>query len=332
MAAASPSQHLSLRDSSLAPATMRVYNNNLNKLLLYTRHSLPQLLSLRSSVIDRKLEGWINHLYQQHGSFDYANQCLNGLIFHAPHLRIRLHRSRGALRGWSRLREARSHPPITWELTVLFALTMAKQGHIDQAVAVLVSFDCLLRVGEMTRIVLSDVIRKNDPRVGSAHPTMAIRLPRTKTGLNQWVKMDNPVVASVLHCYLEHRTFAADERIFPFSPGQFNRSLHSVASLLRVDHIPYVAHSFRHGGATSALLSGSTIEQIVLRGRWRRLESARRYIQTGPALMASWTVPRELNLKAQAIIPELLQVMTHLFDTVPQQARKVHRVRFKNLA
>jgi integrase len=210
----------------------------------------------------------------------------------------------------------------------MFALTMAKCGHLDRAVAALVSFDCLLRVGEMTRIVYSDVVRANDPRLGSAHPTMAIRLPRTKTGLNQWVSMHNPVVASILHAYLLRRSFGRHDRVFPFSAGQFNRSLHSVAAALKVDHIPYVAHSFRHGGATCAYLSGSTIEQIVHRGRWRRLESARRYIQAGPALMASWTIPERLNRQAQAILPELLTVMEHLFDTMPQEPRQPRRVRF----
>jgi hypothetical protein len=189
----------SLYDAALAPATLRMYNKNLNQLLSHTRLTLTQLLSLSHSRVDRLVSKWIEHLYRSGGSFDYASQCLHGLIFHCPVLRLKLNRSRMCLRGWSRIRETRSHPPMTWELTVMFAMTMASWGYHSEAVATLVAFDCLLRVGEVTRMVAIDVIMPNDPRVGDAHPTMALRLPRTKTGLNQWVSLNNPIIASVFH-------------------------------------------------------------------------------------------------------------------------------------
>lgn len=323
--------HISLRDAALAPSTLRQYNRNLVKLLIHTRLTLDELLSLRPSKIDRLLAGWMEHLFRSHGSFSYANQCLNALVFHSPLLRLRLHHSRLCLRGWSRLVEARSHPPMTWEVTLMVAVTMASWGFKEEAIAVLIAFDCLLRVGELTRIIYSDIICKNDPRVGSSHPTMAIRLQRTKTGLNQWVSLHNPKVASILQFWIDSRrspSVQSESRVFPFSPGQFNRLLHSVSSSLGVDHIPYVAHSFRHGGATCAYLSGESIEAIVHRGRWRRLESARRYIQTGPALMASWEVPHQLNRNGRIIDREIVEVMTHLLQNAPSHHRKGHRVRF----
>jgi hypothetical protein len=46
---------------------------------------------------------------------------------------------------------------MTWELTVMFAMTMASWGYHCEAVATLVAFDCLLRVGEVTRMVAIDV-------------------------------------------------------------------------------------------------------------------------------------------------------------------------------
>jgi integrase len=319
----------SLYDAALAPATLRMYNKNLNKLLSHTRLTLTQLLSLSHSRIDRLVSKWIEHLDQSGGSFDYAAQCLHGLIFHCPVLRLKHNRTRMCLRGWSRIRETRSHPPMTWELTVMFAMTVASWDYHSGAVATLVSFDCLLRVGEVSRMVAFDVIMPHNPRVGDAHPTMALRLPRTKTGLNQWVSLNNPVIASVLEYFIQSRSLRAQDRVFPFSPGQFNRLLHLVASSLGVGHIPYVAHSFRHGGATCAYLAGATIEQIVYRGRWRRLESARRYIQTGPALMATWPIPSRLNRAGRTIATELLPAMIHLLETVPLHQRPARYVHFQ---
>jgi hypothetical protein len=49
-----------------------------------------------------------------------------------------------------------------------------------------------------------DVIMPNDPRVGDAHPTMALSHPRTQNALNQteWVSLYNPVIASVLEYFI----------------------------------------------------------------------------------------------------------------------------------
>ena len=314
----------SLYDAALAPSTLAMYNKNLSKLLTHTRLTLSQLLSLSPSRIDCVVAAWMDHLYRGGGSFDYASQCLHGLTFHSPALRLKLNRSRMCLRGWARIRETHSHPPITWELTVMFAVTMASWGYHAEAVAALVAFDCLLRVGEATRLVRSHVVTPNDPRVGGAHPTMALRLAVTKTGRNQWVSLHNPVVAAVLEHYLDSHTPKHTDRVFPFTPGQFNRLLHQTASALGVGHIPYVAHSFRHGGATCAYLAGATIEQIVYRGRWRRLESARIYIQAGRALMTTWSIPSGLNASGQTIAAELLPTMVHLLATVPPHVRRVH--------
>ena len=89
-----------LRDAALSKATLRTYNNNVNKFLTHTRLSLSQLIGLAPSLVDQRLSEYIDDLFAQHGSFDYASQTVFGLIYRRPTLRNHLGESRLRLRGW----------------------------------------------------------------------------------------------------------------------------------------------------------------------------------------------------------------------------------------
>lgn len=306
-----------LRDAAIADATRRAYDKNLNLFLKYTHLSLTQLLSLSSTRVDHLLSTYIDHCFATNGSYDYACQTVFGLIYRCPRLRLKLGEARLRLRGWKRLYKAKSHPPITWEITVVFSATLAKWGYHPQAIACLLAFDCYLRIGELTRLQYSDVVMPNDPRTGSAFKSMALRLAITKTGPNQWVSLRNDQVKNALLTYLRSYPFLSTSPIFPFSPNNFRYLLREVASAVGLGHVPYVPHSFRHGGATCDFLRGNTIEQIMFRGRWVSMESARRYIQTARALLMLHHVPTDVNQSGKALAPHIDRVMKLLLESVP---------------
>jgi integrase len=314
-----------LRNAALQPATLRVYDKNLRLFLQHTRHSLQQLLSLPATRIDSLFSVFLEYQFSIGGSFDSASHAFNSLIFRSPALRHQLGESRLRLRGWSRLKRSASHPPITWELTVVFAVTMAKWHSYPHAVATLLAFDCYLRVGELTRLRYCDVVQPSDPRVGAAHTSMALRLARTKTGNNQWVSVQTLSVAQVLQQYLQSRPFSSSALLFPFTPAQYRTLLRSVSASLGVGHIPYVPHSFRHGGATADYLRGHSIEHIMFRGRWKSMESARRYIQTGRALLVTLELPQQLHATGQLLGTEIAAVLSALSSSAsPRSTRRVH--------
>ena len=227
------------------------------------------------------------------------------------------------------MRTQRSHPPITWELAVVFAVTMARWGRHAEAVAVLLAFDCLLRVGEMTRLEYRDVIMPNDPRMGSAHTGMVVRLARTKTGLNQSVSLINLQVQHALHSYLLSKPFLDRHRIFPFAPSGFRTLIREVACSLGLQGITYVPHSFRHGGATYLHQRGTSIEDIMFRGRWVALESARRYIQTARGLLIMQNIPPALNHTGLELAPRIGVVLQYLRQRVATSGRADRRVWFR---
>ena len=319
-----------LRGAALGPSTHRAYSRNLDNFLHHTRLPLRHLLQQPSSRIDARLSDYFEHDFRHRGSYHNACHALFGLIFQCPRLRTRLGESRLRLRGWRRLIKHRSHPPITWELAVLFATVMGKWGRHAEAVGVLLSFHCYLRVGELTRLRYSDVVMPGDARTGSAHRSMALRLAVTKTGANQWVSIDSKQVAAVLRRYLASFPFLADSEVFPFSPSSFRNLLHQVSSSLGLGHVPYVPHSFRHGGATRDFLMGRSIEQIMFRGRWVSMESARRYIQTSRALLIMLDIPQQLADAGSFLASRIDTVLVFFRDSVAVQTRaaSVRRVRF----
>jgi len=310
-----------LRDASLAPATLRTYTKNFNSFLSFSQLTLDTFLISRSSKIDRLLSASIEHLHSIGAPFDYASHALNGIIFRKPSLKLKLGVARQCLRGWRRMRHTSSHPPLTWELTVTIAVTQAKWGYHTCAVATILSFHYYLRVGELTRLRRSDIITPSDPRMGSGHVGMAIRLARTKTGVNQSVSITNRHVQELILAWLHHdshRTSSSD-LVFPFTPSHFRHLLHSTVSALGLSPTPYVPHSLRHGGATHDFMQGRSIEQIMFRGRWKAMEPARRYIQQGRAMLAQQNVPLELHRAGTSLARCLVPIMQHYFHTVPSQ-------------
>jgi integrase len=319
---------LPLQDLALAPASFKAYQRQLTIFLRSARLSLQLFLTLPSRETDHLLAVYIQHCYDTTSSFTNAAHAVHAVAYHRPDLKGKLCVAHQCLRAWERNRQSTSYPPLTWELTVLIAVTLARSGYLAPAVSMLVAFDCYLRVGELTRLRRCDIIMPNDPRMGRAHVGMAVCLPRTKTGLNQSVALQNPVVAEILAQWVRRLGFrsASTELIFAFSPSHLRRLMQNACHSLGLGSTPYVPHSLRHGGATHDFLRTGSIEHVQFRGRWKSMESSRRYIQTARATLAKHQVPQRLNWLGQELSDSLLEVMLYLFDTVAAEAHQVRRV------
>ena len=323
------SRRSDLRDSALAPSTIKTYSKQLHHFLTHTRLTLQQLPSLPAERLDALLADFINHLYRTGAPAAYGNHVIGGVLHQLPRMRDKLFESRLCLRGWRNRSSTTSHPPLTWELAVLFAVVMSCNGHHAESLGVLLSFDCYLRVGELTSLRVSDVVLPHDSRMGHSHTGMALRLARTKTGVNQWVSLRDSAVADLLELHVRALASTTDAAafVFPFSPAHFRRLIRQCASLCGIGSTPYVPHSLRHGGATRDFLLGDTIEQIMFRGRWKAMDSARVYIQTGRALLAAQAVPDSLCQLGARIDERLQHVLRLLWTHVPNSTPVASRTR-----
>jgi integrase len=325
-------QRLPLQDLALAPASRKSYDTSLSSFLTYSRLTSQQLLTAPATVLDRLLAVYIQHCFDSVTPFTYASHALHAVIYHRPDLKAQMFVSRQCIKGWERVKQTMSYPPITWELTVAIATTMARRGLHGPAVAALLAFDCYLRVTELTQIRVQDVVLPNDPRMGRAHPSMAVCLARTKTGRNQSVALDRRSVRDILCAWVAHAVRTAtssNPRIFQFSQDYFRRALRHACAELGLTHCHYVPHSFRHGGASADFLTHGSIERVQFRGRWKQMESLRTYVQSARALLAAQQVPAELNQLGIRLSDCLPTVMAHFLETVPEIKPRRRRVVFR---
>jgi integrase len=239
---------------------------------------------------DRALCGYYHHLYRQGNGRHVAVNLRGGLVMLLPRLRDETKVSDGALRGWAKLVPSVSFAPLSRPLVHAIAATLARGGHGHYATAVLLAFDCWLRIGETMRLRRSDVAEGADHRLGNPWPgRMVLRIRVAKTGFNQSVEVKDIAVQALLRERVSQLKDGEDE-LFPGGCVPYRRAFKRACHALGLGN-EYVPHSLRHGGATHAYMAGVGIEDIMVRGRWAANKSARRYIQQGKALLLTSRAP-----------------------------------------
>jgi len=308
-------------------ATETMYRAGVTRFLLWLQTGGAYLGHLYDAQdVDDALTEWAWELYESRGGQgQWVLQCaLYGVEYFVPRWKGELKVARAALKGWKFLRPPTSHPPMTWAAAVSVAVELAEDGHPGAGVGVLVAFDAYLRATELCNLRVGDISLVAGQRGGvEDKPRLLVSLKWCKTGNNQSVLIDHPVVVDLLWrwvLYVKRRTGYRD--LGGFSPEArgpllfpevtFFRSLF-MATCAHLGYsdgdVRFVPHSLRHGGATRDFLYRErSLDEIIIRGRWANLLSTRRYLQQGPAqaAAASRHIPsyqRLLNL-AMAINPQ----------------------------
>jgi integrase len=298
---------------ALAPGTLFKYSQALNLFLAFCSDH-----GLRASGprdVDRHLAFYIQQLYDAGRPFHLASCAVFGLQHYAPWMARDLASAKLALKGWLRLHPSKSHSPLTWELTCLLSVWMALRGERAAALAMLVGFDCYLRISEILGLKVRDVAFTNDSRLGSAYRGVMLRLAKTKTGANQAVTVEHAAVAALLQAHVRDRP--ANEFVFRVSRTRLYALLHAACAAFGLSGHGYTPHSLRHGGATRHFLQGRSIADIQFRGRWSNAKSVRTYIQSGRALLLLTRVDAEVF----AIAADCARVLRPLFTLLDKRSR-----------
>ena len=112
-----------------------------------------------------------------------------------------------------------------------------------------------------------------------------------------------------MELWVAHRRAQGGEeaQVFP-SATALRAALQASLRRLGLAGAGFVMHSFRAGGALYLLNLGFHLDEVLRRGRWRRPESARPYLQRLRALSAYTAIPqRTLQAGASlAMAPSLV--------------------------
>ncbi len=198
--------------------------------------------------------------------------------------------TRRCVRGWGKLKPPQPAAPFPRDLVWACATLACLSGDSAAGVAMLVAYDCWLRISEISGITVEDV---HDTR-GQVDPVgrgVSVYLPETKTGRRQAVMVEEPAVAALL-LVLANAPGPRAAKLFP-PPANLRSVLARCLGVLNVDAhgLAFVWHSFRHGGASRAYLRGDEMSRILTRGRWAVESSGRHYIQSGRQLLLAQELP-----------------------------------------
>lgn len=286
-----------LLSASVKPATLRQYNASVVGFINWCRENGEDARA--ASDLDELVCDYMHYLFINGGGYQAAANLISGISLHLPSLRSSLSISRRALKGWQRLRTPSPWPPLTYPLCVAIACQLSSAGFVREAIGCLLAFECYLRIGEFTSLMREDVAFAGDARLGAAYAGSALRLRATKTGTNQWVSVRDAEVIILLRALVN--ATPVGKPLFPFHPSHFRRVFKAACLQLGLDHIGYVPHSLRHGGATRDYLGGMPLEDVMFRGRWASTKSARHYIQSGRALLLSLHIPPYIHQRGIAL-------------------------------
>lgn len=280
----------------LKPATWKQYNKGVNTFLAWALEADVGPVTIAS--LDDVFAQFLKHFAKQYKGRFYARakNAYYGLQAHIPTSKNLMPQSKALIKTWAKHQNHRSWPPLSWSLAVVIAVAMAAKGRPDMAVMGLLSFHCLLRVGEGVGLHVADFVDCDDPRMDPDFPHHGgLRLRFTKTGAEQFVTILDRQVAELLRLYIVRRRTETvgetDPKLFIFTAAAYRREFKTVCAQLGLSP-DYVPHSSRHGGATRLrLVFGWSVEDVMERGRWAASKSARHYIQQGRAMACSIEVP-----------------------------------------
>ena len=295
--------NLDLMAASVKPATARQYKTGLDKFIRFIHLSHTPINTPRE--MDCAMTAFIAKEYSEGGA---KSTCVNALsaiamVTHDFSFRLALR----SLRGWGRVQPAVQRPPMPKEVMVVMVETFIMKADIHMAALVLLGFYGFLRISEPLAMKWEDVSPPS--RLAMSGEGGAIRLPKSKTGSNQSIRMSSRLFWRLMRQLRDQAGTIApltgDERIFNMSYPKVADKLKATLVEIGVGHFKLTCHSMRHGGATSHFLETGDIGYIQAQGSWASMRSLRNYVQSGKSLLLALAIPREVKERARRFLDKV---------------------------
>lgn len=297
-------------EGSVAGSTARKYRAAMDAFLLW-RDGVGAGGGGGSRGLDHDLVAWAFHLRGREGGATRGDRqrvldarsgfSLFGLL---PRGGAALPLSGRAMATWDREQPGESRPPLPWAAMLVVARQLVLAGHRQIGAAVVLAFATLLRASDLEVLRACDVALRGDRRLvrrdGGAAAGLHLRV--TKTGPHQFVELPSwaEYALEVLHGAAprpEARLAGDGRRVIA---ARLAEALGDVG----LGGHGYTWHSLRHGGAVFRFLSGEHAEDILIAGRWRRLQTLQIYLATGRARLLAAELPAAVAAAADRLAAE----------------------------
>ena len=287
--------------AAIGDKTAREYKNALKQFTTYCRQNSKN--TRNTEALDKALLDYFQHEFQAPGrdGRGHCTKVVNAVKHFCPETKNKLPLAHRALTGWGRLRPSQQKTPCPHDLTLGIAYFLRINGFDDMGLAVILMFDCHLRIEELRSLTPRTVLQEAAP-----HKGIYLVLPKTKGGSNQSVKIRIKLVWHLMKRRLASFQGNLDDRLFPFSADSFRNEIHKITREILPINNPLLntitPHCFRCGGATrDYMLSRLFMQGLMYRGRWKNLATVYNYVRVAQTLMVQVAIKES----ARNILQEL---------------------------
>ena len=240
------------------------------------------------TVFDDMVAEYIEFLWEEGEPKSYANYALASLQFFRPECKHHLPWSWKLVKVWNKLEVPQRATPLSPELLMAFAGQAFKWKQFELGWLLVIGFTLFLRTGELLSSKAQDVILRQNSGV--------VFLPSTKGSKRALLPLERIEISEsstilAFKAVLKHKR--PGDLLWTQSRQTFMCLWHSLVDSLRLSNCNFFPYSLRRGGATSAYRAGSTLDQLVTKGRWQQVSTARLYLDTGLQALVALTLPAE---------------------------------------
>eukprot|EP00438_Fugacium_kawagutii_P001560 Skav232576 [mRNA] locus=scaffold1594:309069:309740:+ [translate_table: standard] len=189
-----------------------------------------------------------------------------------PHIRHHLPLSWRLVKTWSRHEMPTRAVPLDAHTVVALASLFQVWDEPRMAAGIIVAFDFFLRTGELF------TIRRNQVEFAGTGATL--QLLHTKTG---GLKLQSERLLAWDRLAVQALRFLCQGKqpgdlLLHSSAPRFRLLWHRAVAFFQLNEFFIQPYSLRRGGATSAFRRGASFDQLLVRGRWSHVRTARIYL------------------------------------------------------
>ena len=301
-----------LMQAAVQPRTLETYRRHWIDFNTWCRD---RRLGISSPAeIDLSLSLYMEEMYLDGYDLSFGRYALAAMTFFRPELKSpkmqALPRCKQSMQGWRNLMPPQARLPIPWEVTCLIAAWALKRGMVQMAVGLLLAFAMYLRPSELCRIHVKDVVipdkslrRRHKHLVVTLHPFEG-GIPSKTHEFDETIILDLPhhkFLEQAIRDMIQQMQLTPNQLLFGLDTSQLRDFMNEAQTTLQLQKLGTMhPYRLRHGGASCDLWEHHrNLAEIMKRGRWRAMQSVRRYEKGGRLAQLMSALPKDVQQLAQ---------------------------------
>ncbi len=265
-------------------------------------------------------------LYESGRPYLHYAETLNGISQLKPSVKRNLQGAWNLAFGWVQQEPVSHHGSMPYQILMGLVVLALAWGWPAVAGCLSLGWGALLRAGEITSLVRSDILLPCDVQYTMRHVLVSLREPKTRFSgpRHQSAKLDFPDLVEITE--FSFGSLQHSQRIWPHSAQSLRTRLKQLLAGLGLQTgkdetgKPLDLGSLRAGGATFLMDYTEDSSFVMKRGRWSHLKTMQIYVQE----VTSATYMSRLDPKTKARIIGLAREFSFVFNHAKRlQAAKI---------